>query len=106
MVLNVHRNHEAYSGRGGGEEGGGRGYGWRREKREIIYIARPVTTGMTPALRLAAMRTILSFINCEGQRHKIVSTDHLKRKENRSAGIQTEVPLLTSLKRKVSKHGA
>ena len=92
-----------------GEEGrkGGKGV-WMEagERGDYIPIARPVTTGMTPALRLAAMRTILSFINCEGQRHKIVSTDHLKRKENRSAGIQTEVPLLTSLKRKVSKHGA
>ena len=35
-----------------------------------------VTTGMTPALRWAAMRAILIFHNyCEG-RHKIVPTDH------------------------------
>ena len=34
MVLNVHRNHEAYSGRGEGGKGV-----WRWEKREIIPIA-------------------------------------------------------------------
>ena len=35
-----------------------------------------VTTRTTPALRWAAMRAILMFINCEGQSHKTVSTDH------------------------------
>ena len=35
-----------------------------------------VTTRMTPALRWAAMRTILMFHNCEGQSHKTVSADH------------------------------
>ena len=33
-VLNVHRNHKAYSGRGGGYGGGGGG-----GKREIIYLS-------------------------------------------------------------------
>ena len=31
---------------------------------------------MTPALGWAAMIAILMFINCEGQSHKTVSTDH------------------------------
>ena len=35
MVLNVHRNHKAYQGRG---EGGGRGYGGEG-RREIIYLS-------------------------------------------------------------------
>ena len=35
-----------------------------------------VTTRMTSALRWEAMRAILMFDNCEGQRHKTVSTDH------------------------------
>ena len=35
-----------------------------------------VTTRMASALRWAAMRAILVFHNCEGQSHKIVSTDH------------------------------
>ena len=36
MVLSVHRNHEAYSGRGEG----GKGI-WRWGKREIIYVSLP-----------------------------------------------------------------
>ena len=35
-----------------------------------------VTTRMTPALRWAAMGSILMFHNCEGQSHKTRSTDH------------------------------
>ena len=31
---------------------------------------------MTPALRWAAMRAMLTFHNCEGQSHKTVSTNH------------------------------
>ena len=45
MVLNVHRNHKAYQGRGKGGMGGvveggawGRGY-WRWGKREITYLS-------------------------------------------------------------------
>ena len=46
-------------------------------EKEIIYIYRyTVTTGMTSALRWAAMRAILIFSNCEGQSHDTVSTDH------------------------------
>jgi len=56
MVLNVHRNHEAYY---GGEKER-RGYGGVERGR--IYTYRyTVTTRMTPALRWAAMRTILMF---------------------------------------------
>ena len=67
MVLNVHKNHKAYSGRGegGGMEVGGEG--------EYVPIAT-VTTGMTSALRWVAMRAILMFHNCEEQSHKTVST--------------------------------
>ena len=43
-----------------------------------LYTCRyTVTTGMTSALRWAAMRAILMFRYCEGQSHK-------KRKESRS----------------------
>ena len=73
MVLNVHRNHKAYPGRGEG------GIGiWRWGEREInVYTYRyTVTTGMTSALRWAAMRAILMFHDCKGQSHKTVSTDH------------------------------
>ena len=66
MMLNVHRNFEAYWGR---REGGGEGYG-------RLYTHRyTVTIRMTSALRWAAMRAILMFHNSEGQSHKTVSTD-------------------------------
>ena len=46
-------------------------------EREIIDLSlHTVTTRMTPALRWAAMRTILMFHYCEGQSHKTVSIDH------------------------------
>ena len=46
-------------------------------KGDYIYISRyAVTTRTTSALRWAAMRAILMFHNCEGQSHKIVSTEH------------------------------
>ena len=59
MVLNIHRNHEAYQGRGEGGEGGME-VGEERDyvPYEIMYT---VTTGMIPALRWAAMRAILMF---------------------------------------------
>ena len=47
---------------------------WGREEGDYIPIAT-VTAGITSALRWAAMRAIVMFHNCEGQRHKI-SSDH------------------------------
>ena len=70
MVLNVHRNHNAYE--GWGEVGG---YGGEGRGRLSTY-RHTVTTGMTSALRWAATRAILMFRNCEGQSHKTASTDH------------------------------
>ena len=56
MMLNLHRNHKAYYGRGkrGGE--GGMEVG---EEGDYIHIA--VTTRMIAALRWAATRAILMF---------------------------------------------
>ena len=55
MVLNVHRNHKAYQGRGEGGEGYGGGRG-------RLYTYRyTVTTILTHALRWAAVRAILMF---------------------------------------------
>ena len=71
MVLNVHRNRKAYSGRGEGEEGGMK-MGEEGDKYTYRYT---VTTRMTSALRWAAMRAILMFHNYEGKSHKTVSTD-------------------------------
>ena len=55
-----------------------------------------VTTGMTSALRWAAMRAILMFDNCEGQSHQTVSTDQTTTLEDKREPkqIRTEVPLL------------
>ena len=102
MVLNVHRNHKASSGRGergrgGGGGGGERGYGGGgggggRYNYTYCYT---VSTRMTSALRWAAMRGILMFYNCEGQSHKTVSTIFEEKGEPKR--IRTEVPLLTSL---------
>ena len=65
MVLNVHRNHKAYYGRGeAGREYGGGG--------ELYTYHYTLTTRMTSALRRAAMGAILIFHNCEGQSHKTV----------------------------------
>ena len=47
---------------------------------------------MTPALRWAAMRAILMFHNCEGQRHKTVSTDHNFRRERRAEADSNRGP--------------
>ena len=58
-----------------GEKGGKRV--WRWGEREIIYLSLyTVTTGITSALRWAAIRAILMFHDCEGQSHQTVSTDH------------------------------
>ena len=48
------------------------------EEGRIYTYRYTLTTKMTFALRWAAMRAILMncFINCEGQSHKTVSTDH------------------------------
>jgi len=58
MVLNVHRNHKAYWGRG---EGRGRGVEVGGEGEGFYTYCYTVTTRMTPALRWAAMRAILMF---------------------------------------------
>ena len=42
----------------------------------LLMVGNTVAATMTPALRWAAMRAILMFINCEGQSYKTVSTDH------------------------------
>ena len=54
MVLNVHRNREAYQGRGeGGMEVG--------EMGDYYTYRYTVTTRMTPALRWVVTRAILMF---------------------------------------------
>ena len=62
--------------RDGKKGGGGRGYGGGGRGRLYTYRYAAVPTGMTSALRWAAVRAVLMFHNCEGQSHKTVSTDH------------------------------
>ena len=59
------------------EVGRGGGGGWWGGAGERLYTYRyTVTTRMTPALRWAATRVIYCVVNCDGQSHKTVSTDH------------------------------
>ena len=94
MVLNVHRNHKAYQGRG---EGGGYECGGR----ERLYTYRyTVTTRMTPALRWAAMRAIIFNVSAgsDGQSHKTVSTNHnIFEEKGEPKRYRTEVLPLISL---------
>ena len=74
-MLNVHRTRRPIRAGDKGE----RGYG---EWGGGVYTCRySVTTGMTSALRWAAMKDILLFHDSEGQSHKTVSTDHNLSKE-------------------------
>ena len=66
MVLNGHRNRKVYQ----------LGTGGRGMEVGVYTYRYTVTTRMSYALRLAAMRAVLMFHNCEGQSHKTVSTDH------------------------------
>ena len=68
----------------GGVEGGGRG--------RLHTYRYTVTTRMTPALRWAVMRAILTFHNCEGQSHKTVSTDHNFWRERRAEADSNQSP--------------
>ena len=51
-----------------------------------------VTTRMTSALRWAAMRANLMFLNCEGQSHKTASTDHNLWSERRAEADSNRGP--------------
>ena len=72
-----------------GYGGGGRG--------RLHTYRYTVTTRMTPALRLAAMRAILMFLNCGGQSHRQCPQITTFEEKGEPKRIQTEVPLLTSL---------
>ena len=73
-------------------EKGGKGYGGGGRGRLYTY-RYTVTTGMTSALRWAAMRAVLMFHNCEGQCPQTTAFEE----KGEPKRIRTEVPLLTSL---------
>ena len=70
MVFNVHRNHKAFIRDGEGRRGEGEGRG----KREIMYLSlhcHHQNDSMSDESHFN-----VSDINCEGQSHKTMSTDH------------------------------
>ena len=69
MVLNAHRNHKAYYGRGGGTEVG---------EREIIYLSLHCHHQNDSSIKMGSdkSRANVSVINFDGQSHKTVSTGH------------------------------
>ena len=68
------------------------GYGGGGRGRLYTYRYGAVPTGMTSALRWAAMRAILMFHNCEGQSHETVSPDHNLRRERRAEAYLNSGP--------------
>ena len=78
---------KGYGGGGGLEVGGG----------EIYTYRYTVTTSMTYALRWAAMKAILMFHNCEGQRHRQCPQTTTFEEKGEPKRIRTEVPPLTRL---------
>ena len=66
-------------------------------EREIIYLSLHCHHQNDFCVKVAAMRAILMFNNCEGLSHKTVSTDHNLEVKGETKQVRTEVPLLTSL---------
>ena len=94
MVLNVHRNHKAYQGRGEGGEGG---MEWG--KREIIYLSLHCHLQNDFCIEMGIDESHFNVsVGSDGQSHKTVSTNRIlfdekgEPKRNR-----TEVLPLTSL---------
>ena len=72
MVLTVHRNHKAYWGRG--EVGNGV---WMWGERGSIYLSLHCHHQNDFCIKTVSDESHFNvFINCEGQSHKTVSTDH------------------------------
>ena len=82
MVLNVHRNHKAYMGRGV------RGYQWRWEEMEIIYLSLHCHHQNDSCIKMCSDESHfnVSLIVRDKVTNKTVSTgkQFLKRKESRS----------------------
>ena len=74
MVINVHRNHEAYQGRG---EGGGEEV-WRwRGGREIIYLSLHCHHQNDSCIKMGTDESHFNVsVGSDGQSHKTVSTNH------------------------------
>ena len=83
MVLNVHKNHKAYYGRGGGGGGGG---------GEIIYLSLHCHHQNDFCITVDSDESHLIFHNCDGQSNKTMSTDHNFWKEKRAEADSNRGP--------------
>ena len=94
MVLNVHRNHKAYWGRGEGGEGG-----MEVGKREIIYISLHCHHQNDSCIKMGSDESHLNVsVGSDGQSHKTVSTNHNHfEQRGEPKRNRTEVLPLTSL---------
>ena len=94
MVLNVHRNHKAYLGRGEGGEGV-----WRWEERESIYLSLHCHHQNDFCIKMGNDESHFNVsVGSDGQSHKTVSTNHNLFEEKREPKrYRTEVLPLTSL---------
>ena len=93
MVINVHRNHKAYKGRGeGGMEVGVRG-------REIIYLSLHCHHQNDSCIKMGSDESHFNVsIGSDGQSHKTVSTNHnLFEEKGEPKRYRIEVLPLTSL---------
>ena len=95
MVLNVHRNHKAYLGRG---EGGGEDV-WRWGKREIIYLSLHCHHQNDSCIKMGSDESRFNVsVGSDGHSHKTASTNHnLFEEKGEPKRIRTEVLPLTSL---------
>ena len=72
MVLNVHRNHKAYQGRGEGGEGV-----WRWGKREIIYLSLYCHHQNDSCIKMGSDESDFNVsVGSDGQSHKTASTNY------------------------------
>ena len=96
MVLNVHRNHKAYFGRGEGGEGGMEVWGGGGGR---LYTYRyTVTTRMT-CIKMGSDESHFNvLVGSDGQSHRTVSTNHnLFEEKGEPKRYRTEVLPLTNL---------
>ena len=72
MVLNVHRNHKAYQGRGEGGKGV-----WRWGKREIIYLSLHCQHQNDSCIKMGSDESHFNVsVGSDGQSHRTVSANH------------------------------
>ena len=94
MVLNVHRNHKAYQGRGEG----GKGYGGGG-KREIIYLSLHGHHQNDSCIKMGSGESHFNVsVGSDRESHRTVSTNHnLFEEKGEPKRYRTEVLPLTSL---------